>query len=171
MLIDCSYFTKGSRQIQNAASGTPGTFPDAAANEVRRTLEAYIAESQEEYLTRMLGSTLGNKVHTYLVCLDEDETPLRNAHYDEVCDRLRESFADFVFYRILRVNTQATTLGLVRLKCANEYVSPVQRQVMAWNAMVEKNSRFARWYRDGGSSLKGVVISPDMLTRINSLNL
>lgn len=169
MLIDCSYFTKGSRHIQNA---TLGTMPNPNAEEVTEAIEAYIEENQERFLIRMLGATLGNKVHTYLVCLDEDKTPSHQKNLDEVCERLKESFADFVFFHILRdSNSQSTITGLVRLKCANDYVSPIRRQVTAWNTMVERNRTFVEWSKSFECPISGISVSEDMVTRINVLNL
>jgi hypothetical protein len=172
MLIDCSYFTKGPRRILNASLGTVGRLPNANATEVADAIEAYISEYQEEYLAGILGNTVGNKVNAYLVCLEEDENPTCNANIDAVCERLRESFADYVFFRILRdTSSQSTITGLVRLKCANEYVAPIRRQVNAWNSMVNKHRRFAEWCQSSGCTLSGINISSDMLTKINQLNL
>lgn len=169
MLIDCSYFTKGPRHILNASMGT---LPNANAIEVNKAIEAYIEEYQEGFLVRMLGSTLGNKVNAYLVCLDEDENPKHNDKLDAVCERLRVSFADYVFYHILRdTSTQSTITGLVRLKCANEYVAPIRRQVSVWNTMVERNRLFEQWCQSSECTLSGISISGDMLTLINPLNL
>ena len=159
MLIDCSYFTKGTRHILNASLGT---LPN----------EAYIAEFQEQYLVEMLGPTLGNKFNAYLVCLDEDEEPIRNEKMDAVCDRLKESFADYVFFHILRdANTQSSITGLVLLKSANTYVAPIRRQVSVWNTMVDRNRRFAEWCQSSDCTTSGISISNDMITKINALNL
>lgn len=172
MLIDCSYFTKGPRHILNASLGTVGRLPNANATEVDDAIEAYISEYQEEYLVSILGNTMGNKVNAYLVCLDEDENPTHNTNIDAVCERLREPFADYVFFHILRdTSTQSTITGLVRLKCANEYVAPIRRQVNAWNSMVNKHRRFAEWCQASGCTLSGISINSDMLTKINQLNL
>lgn len=171
MLIDCSYFTKGSRHILNATLGN-GKFPNANAIEVCAAIEAYIAEYQEKYLVNTLGASIGNKVHNYLICLEEDEEPKHNANFDTVCARLRESFADFVFFYILRDSaSQATMTGLVRLKCANEYVSPIIRQVNIWNAMVDKHRLFSEWIHSAECPLSGIGISKFMLTKINRFNL
>lgn len=169
MLIDSSYFTRGPRHIQNASLGT---MPNPNAVEVNAAIEAYIEENQERFLGRLLGHTLGNRVNAYLVCLDEDESPRHNDSFDAVCERLREPFADYVFYRILRdSNTQSTMTGLVRLKCANEYVAPIARQVGVWNDMVEKNRAFAEWSKSADCPVDGISTDADMLTNINSLNL
>lgn len=91
---------------------------------------------------------------------------------ESICERLRESFADYVFYKILRDSqTQATITGLVRLKCANDYVSPIRRQVTAWNRMVDRNRVFASWVNSEGCQVAGIDINPDMVTKINTLNL
>lgn len=169
MLIDSSYFTKGPRHILNASLGT-STAPNNI--EVNAAIEAYIEENQERFLGRLLGHTLGNRVNAYLGCLDDDENPRHNDNFDAVCARLREPFADYVFYRILRdSNTQSTMTGLVRLKCANEYVAPITRQVGVWNDMVEKNRAFAQWSGTADCPLDGISTDADMLTKINSLNL
>lgn len=168
MLIECSYFTKGPRRILNATIGTP-TMPNAI--EVNAAIEAYIAEHQEQYLMQALGH-VGSRVNAYLVCLDEDDTIKRNENIDSVCDRLRDSFADYVFFHILRdMNTQSTMTGLVRLKCANEYVAPMNRQVSTWNAMVDKHRMFAEWCKSSDCTLSGISIDSDLLTKINPLNL
>lgn len=174
MLIDCSYFTNGPRHILNASLGTVGRLPNANATEVNETIEAYISEYQEEYLVGMLGKTMGNKVNANLVCLEEDEKPTHHENIDAVCERLRDSFADYVFFHILRdTSTQSTITGLVRLKCANEYVAPIRRQVNVWNTMVDKHSRFAEWCQSTDCTMPGISINPysDMLTKINQFNL
>lgn len=169
MLIDVSYFIKGARQIHNAAVGT---LLAPEAKPVVKAIEAYIAENQERYLVRMLGNKVGNRVHTYLTCLDEEENTKHNEHIDAVCSQLRESFADYVFYQILRgTNTQATINGVVRIKNANTSVSPIRRQVSAWNSMVERNRLFSSWCESSECQLSGIVISKAMITPINSLNL
>ncbi|MDE7465005.1 MAG: hypothetical protein K2M59_03900 [Muribaculaceae bacterium] len=172
MLIDCSYFTKGPRHILNASIGSNDKLPNPNGMEVNLAIEAYIAENQETFLRRMLGSSAGNKVNAYLVCLDDDERPNHIEGIDALCDKLKESFADYVFFHILRdLNTQATMTGLVRLKCANEYVSPIRRQVSIWNSMVEKNRLFSEWCSSSECAISGISIETDMLTYINSLNL
>ena len=69
MLIDCSYFIKGSRHIQNATLGN-GKLPNANAMETCAAIEGFIAEYQESYLVATLGATIGNKLNAYLVCVD-----------------------------------------------------------------------------------------------------
>lgn len=168
MLIDCSYFTVGPRHILNA---TLGSTPRPNAIEVNRAIEAYIADLQEPYLVKMLGRTIGNKVNTYLVCQDDGDA-VKNDHYDAVCSRLRESFADYVFFHILGAsNVQATLTGPVRLKCANEYIAPIGRQVMVWNNMVDRNRKFAQWCTTPENALGGIVTDVEMTTKVNTFNL
>lgn len=172
MLIDCSYFTKGSRHILNASLGTNETLPNPNTMEVNLAIEGYIEEHQEMFLTQMLGQTLGNRVNAYLVCLEDDETPKHMPGLDAICDRLREPFADYVFFHILRdMNTQSTMTGLVRLKCANEYVAPLRRQVSIWNSMANKNRLFAEWCNSSECAISGISVDSNMLTYINTLNL
>lgn len=168
MLIDVSYFTEGPRHIQDAPIGNR---PDPNAEAVRDGIEAYICAYQEPFLVRMLGASLGNKVHSYLVCQDEGDKIKVNS-IEEVCAKLRESFADYVFYYIIQENnTQATMTGIVRLKCANDYVAPIGRQVMVWNRMVDRNRLFAQWCNTEECSLTGISTDGDMLTKINTLNI
>lgn len=172
MLIDCSYFTKGSRHILNASLGTENRLPNVNSMDVNRAIEGFIEEHQEMFLLRMLGNSVGYRVNTYLECLDEDEDPKHIKAIDTVCDRLREPFADYVFFHILRdMNEQSTMTGLVRLKCANEYVPPIRRQVTIWNSMADKNRLYAEWCGSDECTLSGISIDKDMLTYINTLNL
>ena len=179
MLIDCSYFLEGPRHIQNATAGDskpkpilPGGLPMDNSVAVNRTIEAYIAEFQEEFLKRMLGDTFGNKAHTYLVALEEDENPSHNPSYDSVLERLKVPFADYVFFHILRdANTQSTITGLVRLKCANEYVAPIRRQVTVWNSMVDRNRLFASWAKSEECPVRNITVDSFLLNKINPLNI
>lgn len=174
MLIDCAYFTKGSRHILNATLGTlgNGTFPNANAVEVNEAIESYISEHQEEYLVSVFGYDFGQKVNSYLICIEEDESPKHIDSFDVLCEHLRDSFADYVFFHILRdVNTQSTITGLVRLKSVNEYVAPIRRQVNVWNAMVNKHRLLAKWCMSSDCPISGITISADMLEKINVLNL
>lgn len=169
MLIDHTYFATGTRQIQNA---TLGKIPSPDSMNVCQQIEAYISEYQEEYLQGIFGERTGNKVHNYLICLDEDEEPKHIDEFDVVCDRLKESFADYVFFHILRdINTQTTMTGLVRLKCANTYVSPIRKQVNVWNSMVDRHLRFVEWSKTFVCNILEEGIKSELLTRINHFNL
>ena len=169
MLIDCSYFTAGPRHIQNASLGNNVLSPDGRA--ANAAIEAYIAEYQESFLVDALGERLGNKVNSYLVCVDEGDK-VANEKYDAVCEHLKDAFADYVFFHIMRdSNTQQTMTGLVRLKSANEYVAPIARQVNIWNGMVRKNKRFAEWCASEDCPLAGISMSDELVTTINRFNL
>lgn len=169
MLIDCSYFTAGSRHILNASLGA---LPNPNAVEVNEALEGYIAELQPLYLDKMLGSPYGSRVNAYLVSLEKDERERHNDVMDAICERLRESFADYVFFHILREsNTQATMTGLVQLKSANTYVSPLRRQVNIWNMMVERNRHFVNWAVSSEGTHMEIKTACEMLTKINTFNI
>ena len=100
---------------------------------------------------------------------EEKEAP--HSGYAVLCEKLCEPFADYVFYHILRdANTQATITGLVRLKCANEYIAPLKRQVSTWNSMVEKNKQFVEWAMSNDCPFD-VKITKNLLTPINAFNL
>jgi hypothetical protein len=167
MLIDVSYFTSGPRHILNASLGT---IPNPNAVEVNEALELYIACYQGQFLWLMLGA-LSDDVMDYLgEKSDESEV---DVDMETLCSRLRESFADYVYYKILADGSeQATVTGLVRLKSANTQVgSPINRQVTVWNMMVERNRRFAEWASSGRCPYVGIKTSSKMLTKINNMNL
>lgn len=150
-------------------SATNQLSPDARA--VDGAIEAFIAEYQEQFLIEALGERIGNKANAYIVCKDEGDN-VSSEPYDIVCDKLKDAFADYVFFHIMRdSNTQQTITGLVRLKCANEYVAPITRQVNVWNTMVIKNRRFAAWCASPECPMSGISMSKDLLTPINVLNL
>lgn len=169
MLIDCSYFTDGPRHIQNASLGR---LPNANAQLVNEAINAYIKTFQFPFLKGVLGAPLAGAVTTYLKMLDKLPEEEPDEDLEMVMEQLREPFANYVFFKILRdSNTQATMTGLVRLKCANEYVAPIRRQVTIWNDMVEMLSGFNEWSKSEDCTVAGIVTDSNFLTRINVLNL
>ena len=167
MLIDCTYFTAGPRHILNATLGTL----NPNANDVCSAIEAYIAKWQKPFIFGVLGKEVGKQALGYIKSLD-DEGAERDVGLDMVLEQLKEPFADYVFFKILRdSSSQATITGLVRLKCANEYVSPIGRMVSTWNGMVESIADFTDWCDSDECPLSGIVTSDNFTTRINSLNL
>lgn len=172
MLIDSSYFTAGPRHILNATSGVRGTFPDASAIQVNGAINAYVAELQNRYLTRLFGTEHSGLLDAYIKGRETEEPVERNEGYEEILTRIREAFAYYVFFHILRdANTQSTVTGLVMLKCANEYVAPIRRQVTAWNTMADLHRELALWCHEGKSAIKGLRVSEVMTTKINTFNL
>lgn len=168
MLIDCSYFIEGQRHIQNA---TLGKMPNPNAEEVNAAIKAYIRKFQLPFLKEAVGSSVAEKVISYLDILEEDKKA-RDAALDMVVEQLREPFANYVFYKILRDgNSQATMTGLVRLKCANDYVAPIRRQVSTWNDMVDMIADFSAWSKSSDCHVSGIVTDSNLLTKINVLNL
>lgn len=168
MLIDCSYFIEGPRHIRNA---TLGKMPNPNAEEVNAAIKAYIRTFQLPFLKEAVGSSVAEKVISYLDILEENEKA-HDAALDMVVEQLREPFANYVFYKILRDgNSQATMTGLVRLKCANDYVAPIRRQVSTWNDMVDMIAGFSAWSKSSDCHISGIVTDSNMLTKINVLNL
>lgn len=168
MLIDVSYFTEGPRHIQNASLGK---LPNPDAEAVNATIKAYIRHWQRQFLNGVLERNHASVVDNYLMLIDKDPETEPIADADIVIEQLREPFANYVFYKILRdANTQSTVTGLVRLKCANEYVAPMRRQVSVWNDMVDMIRDFHMWARaEGYSSWLGN--EDNLVTKINVLNL
>lgn len=165
MLIDVSYFTAGPRQILNATLGKGTTRENAV-------IEQYIAQCQEEFLCRAVGDEAAETLQAYLESLDSDPEADIVPSLETVCKKLRKAFADFVFFRILGDAGQpATVTGVVRLKCANEYVEPIVRQVGAWNRMSNQMNLFAEWVDNGECPLQGVAVEDYLLEPINRFNL
>lgn len=182
MLIDVSYFLAGPRHIANA---TLAELPSPESIAVNDTIMAYIKEFQPLFLSSVLGSKLSQEVTDYLNLLEQEVAATEvsgneeidvaavgeESKYESLCKLLREPFANYVFFHILRdANTQATIKGLVRLKCDNTYVTPIQRQVSTWNDMVKKNREFARWASSKECPFT-VNIDSNLLTPINTFNL
>lgn len=144
---------------------------------VNEAIEGYIKAFQPEFLLCIVGKSLASAITDYLELIEhekEESTEKKEdpeSVYALLCDKLREPFADYVFFHILRdMNTQATITGLVRLKCANEYISPIRKQVSIWNSMVCKNRQFVEWVSDNDYSFN-VKIDKNLLTPINTFNL
>lgn len=182
LLIDCTYFCKGERFIQNA----PTTITTEDQNEiaVKDTIEGYVETLQGEFLCSMLGDSTAAVLQSYLdrkeeveaanAELEDGEEPEEfnpDAELDFLSNGLKESFADYVFYKMLRdVNTLVTTTGVVELKTANRYRTPAVRQASIWNRMVGRNVKFVEAAKEALTNYT-VYYSENLVTPINSLNL
>lgn len=172
MLIDLSYFVDGPRHIQNATLGIPGKMPNLNAEEVNAAIDTYIRQYQRPFLKGVVGAPVAGAIISYLKLIDMDENEERDVDLDMVIEQLREPFANYVFYKILRdANSQATMTGLVRLKCANDYVAPIRRQVSTWNDMVDMIADFSVWAKSADCHVPGISAESNFLTKINALNL
>ena len=167
MLIDCTYFADGPRHILNATSGT--TNPNAL--EVCSAIEAYIAKLQKPFLYGVLGKEVGKQALDYIKSLDAEDAE-RDVDLDMVLEQLKEPFADYVFFKILRdSSSQATITGLVQLKSANTYVAPMKRQVSTWNEMVEAIADFTDWCDSDECPFPDIETSDNFKSKINTFNL
>lgn len=166
MLIDISYFTEGPRHIQNASLSN---MPTMEAQSVNKSIKGYIDFYISPFLNNMVGYELAYQVEQRLFAIDDgnvDVVPL-----DTLIENMKESYADFVFFNMMKnVNTQPTVTGVVRLKSANEYADPKELLVSTWNRMVESNERFIEWVLSEECPYK-VKIKKTMLTPINVLNI
>lgn len=174
MLIDISFFTSGPRHIQNASVAK---IPDQNSLAVNESINSYIKEFQTKFLLGIVGRNLASAIVDYFEIIDQEKEEVLEEEkevesgYSVLCKKLQEPFADYVFFHILRdMNTQATITGLVRLKCANEYVSPIKKQVSTWNSMVDKNRLFVEWASSDDCPFS-VKIEKNLLTPINAFNL
>lgn len=159
-LIDCKYFYVGPLQVQNAR---PIDDLDANAQAVQESITAYIERYQGEYLESMLGERLAVQVLSYLSSEEED------ADMEGLCEKLRLSFAHYVYYKLVGdVNQTMTITGLMKLKSANENQPIRQRMVKVWNEMVDLHKKFVKWAE---TSSFNVFYREDMVTCINQFNL
>ena len=174
MLIDVSYFTSGPRHILNASTSVT---PQQNTVSVNRAIMGYVKHYQLAFLCEMLGDALAVQVNDYIAAKDDAEENARGFDTDSglelLMSKLRESFADYVFFYILRdASSQATDRGLVIWKNENEVVSPISRQVSVWNDMVKRNIRFKAWAAaQTVAPYSLAVVSDNMVTRINPFNL
>lgn len=163
MLIDVSFFISGPRHIMNAVSNT---VPNANNSAVNNAIMGYIKNYQKSFLCGMLGMDLGIKVDKYILAKDDGSSEINN-EYEDLCERLQESFADYVFFYILRnANREMMISGLVMLKNANSYISPLDKGVEVWNEMVQKNIVFNDY-----ASTKGIDVDKNLITPINPFNI
>lgn len=169
MLIDSSYFTEGPRHILNASAERT---PNMNSDYVNEAIDGYIKHCQPTFLKGVVGVPLASAVTAYLKLLDKYPEEERDADLEAVVERLKEPFANYVFYHILSVgNTQATMTGLERLKCANQYIAPIRRQVSAWNDMVDMLTDFSEWSMSVECNVPGIITNADLLTKINIMNI
>lgn len=167
MLIDCTYFADGPRHILNATLGTV----NPNATEVCSAIEAYIAKFQKPFLYGVLGKEVGKQALDYIKSLDAEDAE-RDVDLDMVLEQLKEPFADYVFFKILRdSSSQATMTGLVQLKSANTYVAPMKRQVATWNEMVEAIADFTDWCDSDECPFPDIETSDNFKSKINTFNL
>lgn len=179
-LIDCTFFTVGERSILGAPL-TVDDLTDQGEIAVRDAIHGYIDSLQGQFLKEAVGKTTAALVQEYLdlkaaaaeapdVSEEEDAEFTEDEGLEMIVSSLREPFAYYVFYNILRHSRhQPTITGLVALKCANEYVSPARRQATAWNRMVELLSEFLSDVRP--KTGYSIVVSQNFCSKINSLNL
>ena len=159
MLIDVTSFTSGPRQIENAVE----TQKTANQLAVAERINGYIDFYQSEFLRRAVGKQWCTLIDEYSKA--DHEEP--DESMEGLIEMLKEPFADYVFFYMLRdMNAQPTITGLVQLKCANSYVSPLEKGVQTWNRMVDGLRLFV-----SEVAVEGVTIDRDMVTYINSFNL
>ena len=164
-LIDCSYFYVGPLQIMNAR---PIDDLDNNAIAVQETITGYIERYQGEFLLKMVGKELTADVTAYLAERGNDENHTDEA-MEELCDKLRPSFAHYVYFKIVGdVNQTMTITGLMKLKSSNDNQIPRQRMVKVWNDMVVLNKQFVAW---ADESDYDVFYYVEMVTPINQFNL
>ena len=162
MLIDVTSFTSGPRQIENAVETQKTANQIAVAERINGCVGFY----QPEFLRRAVGKQWCSQIDEYSKTEHEEPVELM----ESLINMLKEPFAEYVFFYMLRdMNHQPTITGLVQLKCANSYVSPLEKGVQAWNRMVDGMRLFAAEMQRLG--VEGVTIDSDLLTHINSFNL
>ena len=178
MLIDVTSFTKGPRHIENA-SDTPSNANHIA---VTQCIEGYIEYYQPIFLKKAVGDEWADKFDAYsrvdhVQATEEggeDETPAEPTEEEttiaSLIDYLKEPFANFVFFYMLRdMNRQATITGYVQLKCANNYMSTLDKGTAIWNDMVDKMNDFVKEAYE--QKVSDINVDEELLTVINQFNL
>lgn len=165
-LIDCSYFYVGPLQIMNAR---PIDDLDNNAIAVQETITGYIERYQGEFLLKMVGKELSADVTAYLIKERGEDENYTDEAMEELCEKLRPSFAHYVYFKLVGdVNQTMTITGLMKLKSANDNQAPRQRMVKVWNDMVELNKQFVAWAEESDYDVFYYV---EMVTPINQFNL
>lgn len=165
MLIDITYFTSGPRQIENAVAVSS---PSAQQQAVRNTVESYISHCQVRFLDAAVGSTMRAFIEGYLED-SESQDFTEDPDTEVLLEYLREPFADYVFYYLLRdAGQQPTITGLVELKSANSYVEPLTRQAHVWNRMADGMARLVE-YCDRADCPFDITVQRYMLMKINPM--
>lgn len=168
MLIDFTYFTRPPRKVKSLTLGTPGAPLDPNARIVQEFVRNYIDFYEPRYLEKMFGE--GNRVSEYVFNKDRNATVF-DSDMEELCKRLREPCADYVYYWLLRdIISQTTIDGEIRTKLNDLYVSPMSKQVTAWNDMAELNRGLSEWLQTSGK-YPGIEVSEYMKQNINPFNL
>lgn len=159
-LIDCSYFYNGPLQIENAQ---PTDDLDNNATAVQDAIAGYIRYYQDGFLRAMVGDVLASVINQHL------ETNSADVMIEDLCERLRPSFAHYVYFKMVGDANQTMTItGLMRVKSANDNQPPRQRMVSVWNKMVELNRQFVKWAETSDFE---VYYHVNMVTPINQFNI
>lgn len=159
MLIDTTYFIDGYRQIQNATAMAPQDLrPDNQA--VNAAIVAYINRYQGKFLEKAVGNTFAEVLLAYAEQKEQTDDEM-----NYILSAIREPLADYVYYHIVRDAGEYTTkTGVIRLKGANTALSPVMRQVTAWNEMVDKMRAIVEAVADYAIE---IVVQEDLLIKIH----
>lgn len=164
-LIDCSYFYTGPLQVENAC---PVSDLDNNAFAVQECINSYIQRYQGEYLTKMVGDALRASIKAYLATQDVEHAE-PDPHWEEICSKLRLSFAHYIYYKLAGdANQGLTVTGLMMFKSANNNQSPRRRMARVWNDMVSLHEEFVKWAETSSFEVYYYV---EMVTPINPYNL
>ncbi len=180
LLIDCTYFTKGERQVQNAPT-SPDNCIDQNAIAVRDSINGWIEAEQERFLVSVLGKNTADILQMYLEEKEESreasgaevEEPFEaDDELEFIASGLKESLADYVMYKMFRgTAVHMVNTGAVVLNSANEnMVNTARRQASVWNSMTERLKRFIV---DADKKVTSYAIKCDrnMVTPVNAMNL
>ena len=168
MLIDVSYFMNPPRRVKSLTLGNGTPLIDPNARRVFEFVRSYIDRYVPEYLERMFGR--GSRVQRYIMEKD-DKADLVDGFLERLTAILKEPCADYFYYCMLRDTVSDTTIdGEVRAKINDSYVSPIRKQVTAWNSMARGNLEALRWL-EGQREGSGIEVSSTMLKFINYFNL
>ena len=151
MIIDISYFERGFLVITGISATGTGVAVQVARSK-KDNINYFIAEYEPKYLRLLLGEKLANTF------MDEITKDVHDSKWDDLKNKLISSvtigttvyksspIADYIYFYYQRNEiTDTTTTG--------EYDAPQlqtirNKQINAWNDMVEKSLTFFDWMED-----------------------
>lgn len=138
MFVDINYFTSGTLIIEGVAEGMIAS--SAVASAIRASLQRFINLYEREFLAKFLGK----EYDAFVRYVEGKQTG--NERYDKLRGELKafagvaclSPIANYVYFRYVGENsTTQTSLGVTVAESNNRVVSPENKQMSAWNAMVD----------------------------------
>lgn len=146
---------------------------------VASVVQAYIDRYEPEYLKKVLGVTLYQQYNAGILANNAVYLAIRNGdnytdYYGDIAfyDGLKQPIINFIYFHYLKDNTTFTTGSGEKVIDKAIAVSSIDKQVRAWNEMVEVNKKL-RWYLYSKAVIFGNITFyyNEMFHPINTLGL